>query len=35
MIEEKIDAIIIGAGACGLMAAVQAGFLGKKVLVLE
>jgi predicted Rossmann fold flavoprotein len=25
------DAIIIGAGACGLMCAVQAGFLGKKV----
>ncbi|WP_207425640.1 NAD(P)/FAD-dependent oxidoreductase [Pedobacter sp. SYSU D00535] len=30
-----VDAIIIGAGACGLMCAVQAGFLGKKVLVLE
>lgn len=29
------DAIIIGAGACGLMCAVQAGFLGKKVIVLE
>jgi predicted Rossmann fold flavoprotein len=29
------DAIIIGGGACGLMCAVQAGFLGKKVLVLE
>ena len=29
------DAIIIGAGACGLMCAVQAGFLGKKVLLLE
>ncbi|MGZ3822833.1 MAG: NAD(P)-binding protein, partial [Mucilaginibacter sp.] len=29
------DAIIIGAGACGLMCAVQAGFLGKQVLVLE
>jgi hypothetical protein len=29
------DAVIIGAGACGLMCAVQAGFLGKKVLVLE
>lgn len=29
------DAIIIGAGACGLMCAVQAGFLGKKTLVLE
>lgn len=30
-----IDAIVIGAGACGLMCAVQAGFLGKRVLVLE
>jgi hypothetical protein len=30
-----IDAVIIGGGACGLMCAVQAGFLGKKVLVLE
>ncbi len=30
-----LDAIIIGAGACGLMCAVQAGFLGKKVVVLE
>lgn len=29
------DAIIIGAGACGLMCAVQAGFLGKKVLLLD
>ncbi|WP_231424464.1 MULTISPECIES: NAD(P)/FAD-dependent oxidoreductase [Pedobacter] len=29
------DAIIIGAGACGLMCAVQAGYLGKKVIVLE
>ncbi|HXI01292.1 MAG TPA: NAD(P)/FAD-dependent oxidoreductase [Sphingobacteriaceae bacterium] len=29
------DAIIIGGGACGLMCAVQAGFLGKKVLILE
>ncbi|HVW95818.1 MAG TPA: NAD(P)/FAD-dependent oxidoreductase [Mucilaginibacter sp.] len=29
------DAIIIGGGACGLMCAVQAGFLGKKTLVLE
>ncbi len=29
------DALIIGAGACGLMCAVQAGFLGKKVLILE
>ncbi len=31
----EIDAIIIGAGACGLMCAVQAGFLGKKVILLE
>ncbi len=31
----EYDAIIIGAGACGLMCAVQAGFLGKKVIVLE
>ena len=33
--QTDFDAIIIGAGACGLMCAVQAGFLGKKVLVLE
>lgn len=32
---EKFDAIIIGGGACGLMCAVQAGFLGKRVLILE
>lgn len=31
----ELDAIIIGAGACGLMCAVQAGFLGKKVILLE
>jgi predicted Rossmann fold flavoprotein len=31
----NFDAIIIGGGACGLMCAVQAGFLGKRVLVLE
>ncbi|RZK43267.1 MAG: aminoacetone oxidase family FAD-binding enzyme [Pedobacter sp.] len=30
-----VDAIIIGGGACGLMCAVQAGFLGKSVVVLE
>ncbi|MFD2163591.1 NAD(P)/FAD-dependent oxidoreductase [Paradesertivirga mongoliensis] len=30
-----IDAVIIGGGACGLMCAVQAGFLGKEVLILE
>ncbi|TDQ12084.1 BaiN/RdsA family NAD(P)/FAD-dependent oxidoreductase [Pedobacter metabolipauper] len=29
------DAIIIGAGACGLMCAVQAGYLGKRVIILE
>ncbi len=29
------DAIIIGAGACGLMCAAQAGLLGKKTLTLE
>lgn len=29
------ETIIVGAGACGLMCAVQAGFLGKKVVVLE
>lgn len=31
----ELDAVIIGAGACGLMCAVQAGYLGKRVLVLE
>jgi predicted Rossmann fold flavoprotein len=31
----NFDAIIIGAGACGLMCAVQAGFLGKRTVVLE
>lgn len=30
-----VDAIIIGAGACGLMCAVQAGYLGKRVILLE
>ena len=29
------DAIIIGGGACGLMCAVQAGFLGRRTLILE
>ncbi|MCC8409270.1 NAD(P)/FAD-dependent oxidoreductase [Mucilaginibacter sp. UR6-1] len=33
--QTDFDAIIIGAGACGLMCAVQAGFLGKRVLILE
>ncbi|WP_276346779.1 NAD(P)/FAD-dependent oxidoreductase [Daejeonella sp. JGW-45] len=32
---QDFDAIIIGGGACGLMCAVQAGFLGKKVLIIE
>lgn len=31
----EFDAIVVGAGACGLMCAVQAGFLGKRVLLLE
>ncbi|TKC58656.1 aminoacetone oxidase family FAD-binding enzyme [Pedobacter hiemivivus] len=31
----EVDAIIIGAGACGLMCAVQAGYLGKRVILLE
>lgn len=29
------DAVIVGGGACGLMCAVQAGFLGKRTLILE
>ncbi|MBS1524608.1 MAG: NAD(P)/FAD-dependent oxidoreductase [Bacteroidetes bacterium] len=33
--QTQFDAIIIGAGACGLMCAVQSGFLGKRVLILE
>ncbi|MDR3697484.1 NAD(P)/FAD-dependent oxidoreductase [Mucilaginibacter sp.] len=33
--QTHFDAIIIGGGACGLMCAVQAGFLGKPTLVLE
>lgn len=35
MTESIYDAVIIGGGACGLMCAVQAGYLGKKVLILE
>lgn len=31
----EFDAVIIGGGACGLMCAVQAGFLGKRTLILE
>jgi len=33
--QTDFDAIIIGGGACGLMCAIQAGFLGKRTLVLE
>jgi predicted Rossmann fold flavoprotein len=33
--QTNFDALIIGGGACGLMCAVQAGFLAKRVLVLE
>jgi predicted Rossmann fold flavoprotein len=33
--QTDFDAIIIGGGACGLMCAVQAGFLGKHTLILE
>ncbi|MBD1394790.1 BaiN/RdsA family NAD(P)/FAD-dependent oxidoreductase [Mucilaginibacter glaciei] len=33
--QSHFDAIIIGGGACGLMCAVQAGFLGKRTLILE
>jgi predicted Rossmann fold flavoprotein len=33
--QSEFDAIIIGGGACGLMCAVQAGFLGKRTLILE
>jgi len=32
---KNYDAIIIGAGACGLMCAAQAGLLGKRTLILE
>jgi predicted flavoprotein YhiN len=32
---EKIDVIIIGAGAAGLMCAIEASKYGRKVLVLE
>ncbi|MDB5120919.1 MAG: NAD(P)/FAD-dependent oxidoreductase [Sphingobacteriales bacterium] len=35
IMNDSIDAVIIGAGACGLMCAVQAGFLGKRTLILE
>lgn len=33
--QTDFDAIIIGGGACGLMCAVQAGFSGKRTLILE
>jgi predicted Rossmann fold flavoprotein len=32
---DNFDAVIIGGGACGLMCAVQAGYLGKRTLILE
>lgn len=32
---DHFDAVIIGGGACGLMCAVQAGYLGKRTLILE
>lgn len=35
MIQTDFDAVIIGGGACGLMCAVQAGYLGKRTLILE
>ena len=35
LVYKDLDAVVLGAGACGLMCAVQAGYLGKKVLVLE
>lgn len=33
--DNTFDAVIIGGGACGLMCAVQAGYLGKRTLILE
>ncbi len=33
--ETQFDAIIIGAGACGLMCAVQAGLIGRRTLIME
>ena len=35
MKEPDFDAVIIGGGACGLMCALQAGYLGKRTLILE
>ena len=32
---DTFDAVIVGGGACGLMCAVQAGYLGKRTLILE
>jgi predicted Rossmann fold flavoprotein len=32
---DKFDVVIIGGGACGLMCAVQAGYVGKSALVIE
>lgn len=31
----NVDAVIIGGGACGLMCAVQAGYIGKSTLIIE
>ncbi len=31
----EVDVVIVGGGACGLMCAVQAGYLGKKAIVIE
>ncbi len=33
--DQDFDAVIIGGGACGLMCAAQAGFLGKRTIILE
>jgi len=33
--DQDFDAVIVGGGACGLMCAVQAGYLGKRTLILE
>ncbi len=35
MATQNIDVVIIGGGACGLMCAVQAGYLGKSAVVVE
>ncbi len=35
MATQNVDVVIIGGGACGLMCAVQAGYLGKSAIVVE